>query len=136
MGQDTYRYRPRENDAINKSWMCDHGRLSYKEINRDRALQPLVGRGAEARDASKQEAAKVAAARLSALAGTEALAVVVSPVCTNENLLAAQSRIRDVDYASETAKLTQTNILAAAGAAVLTQANQTPQLVLQLLHGV
>src|SRR5262245_47882664 len=30
MGQETYRYRPRENERINKSWMCDQGRLSYK----------------------------------------------------------------------------------------------------------
>lgn len=54
---------------------------------------------------------------------------------TNENLQAAQSRIRDVDYAAETAKFTQANILTAAGVSVLTQANQTPEVVLQLLRG-
>lgn len=52
----------------------------------------------------------------------------------NENLASAQSRIRDVDYASETAKLTQSKILAAAGTSVLTQANAVPESVLQLLR--
>lgn len=53
----------------------------------------------------------------------------------SENLQAAQSRIRDVDFAAETAKFTQTNILQAAGVSVLTQANSTPETVLQLLRG-
>jgi flagellin len=54
---------------------------------------------------------------------------------SNENLQAAQSRIRDVDYASEMAKFTQANILQSAGVSVLTQANSTPEVVLQLLRG-
>jgi flagellin len=54
---------------------------------------------------------------------------------STENLNAAQSRIRDVDYASETAKLTQAKILSQAGTSVLMQANQTPEMALQLLRG-
>ena len=38
------RYRPRENEAVNKSWMCDQGRLSYKYLNKARALMPVIGR--------------------------------------------------------------------------------------------
>jgi flagellin len=53
---------------------------------------------------------------------------------TSENLASAQSRIRDVDYAAETANLTQNRILSAAGTAVLTQANAVPETVLQLLR--
>ena len=53
---------------------------------------------------------------------------------TTENLASAQSRIRDVDYASETAKLTQSRILSAAGTSVLLQANSIPESVLQLLR--
>lgn len=53
---------------------------------------------------------------------------------SSENLLAAQSRIRDVDYAQELAKFTQTQILSAAGVSVLSQANQVPEAVLQLLR--
>lgn len=50
-----------------------------------------------------------------------------------ENFKAAESRIRDVDVAAEAAELTRLNILQQAGAAVLAQANQQPQLALQLL---
>ena len=51
-----------------------------------------------------------------------------------ENLLAAESRIRDVDVATEAAELTRLNILQQTGAAVLAQANQQPQLALTLLR--
>ncbi len=54
---------------------------------------------------------------------------------TGENLSAAQSRIRDVDYASETSKLASNRILTQAGVSVLAQANQTSDMALQLLRG-
>ena len=50
-----------------------------------------------------------------------------------EALSAARSRIKDIDFASETANLTQQNILQQAGASVLAQANQQPQIVMKLL---
>jgi NADH-quinone oxidoreductase subunit G len=37
-----YRYRPRENQAVNTYWMSDEGRLSYKRINDDRQRDVLV----------------------------------------------------------------------------------------------
>jgi flagellin len=52
---------------------------------------------------------------------------------TIENLSAARSRIKDADFAMETSKLTEANIMQQAGAAVLLQANQMPELALQLL---
>ena len=51
-----------------------------------------------------------------------------------ENLTAANSRIRDVDFANETANMTNNKILTQAGTAVLTQANQAPELALGLLR--
>ena len=50
-----------------------------------------------------------------------------------ENLSAANSRIRDVDVAAETAAMTRNNILMQAGTSVLAQANQQPQIALSLL---
>ena len=50
-----------------------------------------------------------------------------------ENMSAARSRIMDADIAAETATLTRNAILQQAGTAVLAQANQQPQLALQLL---
>jgi len=52
----------------------------------------------------------------------------------SENLSASRSRIRDADYAKETAELTRTQILQQAGTAMLAQANQLPQNVLSLLR--
>jgi flagellin len=51
-----------------------------------------------------------------------------------ENLTAANSRIRDVDVAQESANLTKSQILSQAGLAVLAQANQLPQSALSLLR--
>lgn len=52
----------------------------------------------------------------------------------HENLSAANSRIRDVDVAAETANLTKAQILSQAGLAVLSQANQLPNSALSLLR--
>jgi flagellin len=52
-----------------------------------------------------------------------------------ENLSAANSRIRDADFAAETAELARTQVLQQAGLSVLAQANARPQQVLQLLQG-
>jgi flagellin len=53
---------------------------------------------------------------------------------TEENLSASNSRIQDVDMASEMTTLTQQQILQQAGTAMLAQANSQPQLVLKLLQ--
>ncbi|KAB8031775.1 flagellin [Fluviispira multicolorata] len=53
---------------------------------------------------------------------------------STENMMAANSRIRDADFAEETAKMTQSRILSQAGLAVLSQANQRPEMALSLLR--
>jgi flagellin len=53
---------------------------------------------------------------------------------SSENLTAAESRIRDVDMAKEMMEFTKNNILSQAAQAMLAQANQQPQGVLQLLR--
>jgi flagellin len=52
-----------------------------------------------------------------------------------ENFQSAESRIRDADVAAEAAELTRLTILQQAGTAILAQANQQPQLALQLIGG-
>ncbi|NIA16804.1 MAG: hypothetical protein GWO86_00480 [Planctomycetes bacterium] len=52
----------------------------------------------------------------------------------SENLLAAESRISDVDVATEMATLTRTQVLSQAGIAMLAQANSMPQMALTLLR--
>jgi len=52
-----------------------------------------------------------------------------------ENMLGAESRISDVDVATEVAALTRTQVLAQAGVSMLAQANTMPQMALTLLRG-
>jgi NADH-quinone oxidoreductase subunit G len=91
MAQDTYRYRPRENEAINKSWMCDQGRLSYKYLNLERVLSSVVGRqqgtGVARPEIARREAVQAAARALADVKGR--VAVLASPVASNEDLLAS-----------------------------------------------
>ena len=53
----------------------------------------------------------------------------------SENVSAARSRIRDADFAEETATLTSAQILQQASSTILAQANQRPQTALSLLGG-
>jgi flagellin len=52
-----------------------------------------------------------------------------------ENAVASNSRIRDVDFAAETSRMTRLQILTQSGTAVLSQANAAPQAALALLGG-
>ncbi len=54
---------------------------------------------------------------------------------SGENLSAAESRVSDVDVATEMASMTRNQVLAQAGVAMLTQANTMPQMALTLLRG-
>lgn len=64
------------------------------------------------------------------------LATTVKNLATQrENLSAANSRIRDVDVASETVSMTRSQILMQAGVSVLAQANQLPTMALSLIGG-
>jgi NADH-quinone oxidoreductase subunit G len=86
-----YRYVPRRNDAVNETWMCDAGRLSYKRIGaEDRLREPLV-RGADGRlvAAAYDAAVEEAAARIRRAVDASGPGVVValaSPHATNEDL--------------------------------------------------
>src|SRR5262249_23107699 len=84
---EVQRLRPRRNPDVNKSWMCDIGRASYKEI----ALETRV-RGARVKDAAGSSAVPLAAA-LDAVAvrlkeAGAASAFVATPEATNEDLFA------------------------------------------------
>ena len=62
-------------------------------------------------------------------------AVISNLQISYENQMAARSRIMDADYAQETSALSRASILQQAGTAMVAQANQLPQQVLQLLRG-
>lgn len=78
----------------------------------------------------------VSAQRATLGAAQNRLSTAINNISTQfNNLSAANSRIRDVDVAEETAALSRHRILMQAGVSVLAQANQIPQLALQLLQG-
>ncbi len=76
----------------------------------------------------------VSTARASLGATQNRLVVTIANIgSARENVSAANSRIRDVDVAAETAEMTRNNILMQSGVSVLAQANQMPQYALKLL---
>ena len=78
---------------------------------------------------------KVASQRASLGASQSRLTSAINNLSINtESLQAANSRIRDVDFAEETSKLTQSRILSQSSLAVLSQANQRPEMALTLLR--
>lgn len=79
--------------------------------------------------------ARVSAVRSSIGASSNRLDYAVESLdATNENVTSALSRIEDVDMAEEMSEYTQQNVLQQASISVLTQANDMPQQVLQLLQ--
>ncbi len=86
-----YRYVPRRNDAVNETWMCDEGRMSYKRLgSADRLERPLVRGELGIPEASDFDDAVAAAAeriaRLRDSKGAGVIAGVASPHATNEDL--------------------------------------------------
>jgi NADH-quinone oxidoreductase subunit G len=78
-----YRYLPRRNDAVNDTWMCDAGRLSYVTVTEGRLEQARVGRkGASVAEAIRAAGELVRAAREAG----ETVACVASPFAANEDL--------------------------------------------------
>ena len=47
--QTAFRNRPRDNEEVNKYWMCDDGMLTYLRVQKDRVLEASVGRGKDAK---------------------------------------------------------------------------------------
>jgi predicted molibdopterin-dependent oxidoreductase YjgC len=84
-----YRFIPRENPAVNKVWMCDSGRLSYKRNNSGRSLEPAILKGMEQTPVSWEDAYKLFMSRAQEArkqSGGGACAALVSARATNEEL--------------------------------------------------
>ncbi|CAN5287431.1 hypothetical protein BH18GEM1_BH18GEM1_02680 [soil metagenome] len=81
-----YRYRPRFNDAVNDSWMCDPGRLSYARVasTLDRLVRPMGRSGENLAGIGWDEAARQAAGALKELGGS--VAAIGNPRMSNEDL--------------------------------------------------
>src|SRR3954453_13719504 len=81
-----YRQTPRENDAVNSTWMCDYGRLKFDYLQSDkRLLQPEILSGDKLIAADWNTAIAHAAAQLKHFTGWE-IAIIASGRMTNEEL--------------------------------------------------
>jgi NADH-quinone oxidoreductase subunit G len=75
-----YRLVPRENPEVNKFWMCDEGRFTYKEIDTNRVAAPRIG----GETTSMDKAIAFAAERLAGVP-RELVGVVLNAQATNED---------------------------------------------------
>jgi NADH-quinone oxidoreductase subunit G len=116
--QEVYRYRPRENLAVNKYWMCDEGMLDHGRIGQHRVLNALVSGTPKPR-----EVALAAVAELFAGAPPETTAVVLSAEHSLEDNFALLELARD---GLKTQNVYVTGRPAGQGDAVLRDADKNP----------
>lgn len=134
--------------AIDAFAVAQSGITWARDLSLDITNQKINQRGVDDVDVSTQEGAWVALKKIdsaidqinSARATLGAMQTRFETAVNNidiqvENLSAARGRIVDADFAKETANLARVQILQQAGMAMVAQANQIPQNVLQLLQG-
>lgn len=81
------RLRPRDNEAVNKYWMCDDGILTHRRVQEDRVLHGYVGRG-KSRQRVNPGQALTAAVKL--LKGADVAVVLSAQHSTEDNFAMAQ----------------------------------------------
>lgn len=84
-----YRFKPRVNDAVNRAWMCDPGRMEYRKANEGRLLVPFVRENGVEKEMPWGALMPRVAQKLSDAArmgGADAVAVIASPQLSNEEL--------------------------------------------------
>ncbi|MDF1565959.1 MAG: 2Fe-2S iron-sulfur cluster-binding protein [Deltaproteobacteria bacterium] len=82
------RLRARDNLAVNRYWMCDEGRTTYKFVNEARMLTPRHERGQVAPAGSSLELVGRLAEKVESLKGKRELAFLISPRVSTEDALA------------------------------------------------
>lgn len=114
-GERVKRLKPRYNARVNKWWMCDEGRYSYKVHDQNRVLEPLRRGAGEVREISWQDMLSDVTTKM-ASAG-RSVGVLLSPQMSNEELYFArklfveQMKLEDVALLSPNAEGFQDDIL-------------------------
>jgi NADH-quinone oxidoreductase subunit G len=97
--QRVHRLKPRYNEAVNGHWICDEGRYSYHSIDaRNRLKVPSIRNGEGRAEISWPEAIRETAQAIKkvlATQGPQAMALLVSPKMSNEELFRARRLFRD-----------------------------------------
>ncbi len=93
-GNRVMRVHPKDNEAVNETWISDRDRFSYQGLNADdRLLRPMVKRDGQWRTADWQEALGMVAAGLKS-SGDNELGALVAPTATLEEMYLLQKIIR------------------------------------------
>ncbi len=128
-----YRQTPRENDAVNQSWMCDAGRLDFQGIDSlARLAAPRMTVDGDRTTADWTEAIAAASEKLRGVAAGQ-LALIASARMTNEELFLASKLVRSLGVASE-----HVDVLPRTGEAdgILLSADRNPNTRGALLAGI
>ncbi|MBU2770822.1 NADH-quinone oxidoreductase subunit NuoG, partial [Acidithiobacillus caldus] len=116
LGKDVLRVLPRANESVNEEWICDKGRFAYAGLAAsDRGQTPLLRVNGSLQPASWAEALEVAAAGLEHLIqkhGPQAIAALISPNSSNEELFLFQALFRALGVAHIEHRLRQTDFRA------------------------
>jgi NADH-quinone oxidoreductase subunit G len=98
-GDILYRFRPRRNDAVNQTWLCDIGRLEYKKANEDRLLTPVLREGGKSTAVAWDSVLITTAMKFKDAIdahGPESVAVIASPQSSNEELYLARRLAKEI----------------------------------------
>jgi NADH-quinone oxidoreductase subunit G len=92
-----YRQTPRDNDAVNSTWMCDYGRLNFDYVESERRLlEPRIFHNGKLVPADWKTAISYAALQLKNFSGWD-IAIIASGRMTNEELWLASQIARTLD---------------------------------------
>jgi NADH-quinone oxidoreductase subunit G len=106
-GNRVMRVHPKDNEAVNETWISDRDRFSYQGLNSDdRLLWPMIKREGQWHTADWQAALVTVAERLKA-AGGDGLGALVSPTATLEEMYLAQKLVRGIGSANIDTRLRQ-----------------------------
>jgi NADH-quinone oxidoreductase subunit G len=89
-----YRLRPRDNENVNKFWMCDDGMMTYTRHDTDRIMMPTIGRGEERTPIAEHEALALAAEQLRGVEPSKLAVVLNAQSSTEDNLALAKLAAR------------------------------------------
>ena len=101
------RVHPKDNEAVNETWISDRDRFSYQGLNSDdRLLQPMIKKDGQWQSAEWQEALITVAERLKATGGDE-VGALISPGATLEEMYLAQKLVRGLGSSNMDIRLRQ-----------------------------
>lgn len=106
-GNRVMRVHPKENEAVNETWISDRDRFSYQGLNSDdRLLNPMVKQDGKWQTAEWQDVLVLVAERLKA-AGGDGMGALMAPTATLEEMYLGQKLVRGLDGSNIDTRLRQ-----------------------------